>query len=127
VTFRGQVSRDEVMRLLARTRALIVPSLWYEGFPRVIAEALSVGVPVIVSRIGALAEIVDDGRTGLLVEPGSRDDLARALAKLASSDALAVELCRGARRAFDDRFGPVATTTRLVSLYERTASQVAQP
>ncbi|MDO9009373.1 MAG: glycosyltransferase, partial [Thiobacillus sp.] len=72
----GEVVRQE----MSRAAALVVPSICFENFPRTIAEAFACGLPVIASRIGALADIVTDGETGLLFEPGNPRDLADKLA-----------------------------------------------
>jgi glycosyltransferase involved in cell wall biosynthesis len=58
---------------------LIVPSLWYENSPVTIQEAFASGVPVIASRLGALTEKVQDGRTGRLFDAGRSEALARVL------------------------------------------------
>jgi glycosyltransferase involved in cell wall biosynthesis len=60
-------------------RWLVLPSIWYENFPRTLVEAYACGLPVIASRLGALPELVEHGVTGLLFEPGSAEDLARTL------------------------------------------------
>ena len=57
-------------------RFLVFPSQWYEGLPLTIVEAFACGVPVIASRLGAMAEIVEDGKTGLHFTPGDPEDLA---------------------------------------------------
>lgn len=75
VRWLGRQTQDEVQRLLGEARCLIVPSRWYEGFPRVVVEAFARGTPVVASRLGGLAEIVEDGRTGRLFRPGDPDDL----------------------------------------------------
>ncbi len=62
---------------MQEAQSLIVPSLWYEGFPMVIAEAFATGLPVMASNLGSLSSLIEDGRTGLHVEPGNADDLAR--------------------------------------------------
>ena len=72
----GQRSRAEVLALMKQARFLVFPSEWYEGFPLTIAEALACAVPVIASRLGALPEIVEDGRTGFHFTTGGADDLA---------------------------------------------------
>jgi len=68
--FEGMVPNEEVGRVLADTDVVVVPSLWYENSPVVIQEAFAAGVPVIASRLGALAEKVRDGVDGWLCPPG---------------------------------------------------------
>lgn len=70
VEFRGDVQPDEVSSLFTRARALVVPSTWHEGSPRVILESLAAGVPVLASDIGGLPELVHDGVNGYLLPPG---------------------------------------------------------
>jgi glycosyltransferase involved in cell wall biosynthesis len=70
VEFRGTVVADEVRALLRRARAVLAPSVSHEGAGRVVLEAYSAGVPVVVSRAGGLPEAVYDGMTGLVVPPG---------------------------------------------------------
>src|SRR5712692_7087883 len=67
VAFLGHLSRDAVLAEMARALCLVVPSIWYENFPMTLVEACAVGLPAIVSRLGALPEIVEDGITGLHV------------------------------------------------------------
>lgn len=63
---KGFVSNAEVRRLIAESRALILPTQWYEGFPMSIVEAYSVGTPVLGSDIGNVGSIIQDGITGFL-------------------------------------------------------------
>jgi glycosyltransferase involved in cell wall biosynthesis len=76
----GRVGRAEVQERMRTAAYLVLPSLSYEALPRPLVEAFANGLPVIASRIGRLAEIVEPGRNGLLFEPGSARDLARRLA-----------------------------------------------
>ena len=122
VEFEGQVDRRDALQAIGRARAILVPSRCYEGFPRVVAEAYSVGVPVIASRLGALEEIVEDRRTGLLVDPASVDGLAQALLDLAGSDELSSRLGRGARAAYEQKLAGAPTTQRLIDLYHAAAA-----
>jgi glycosyltransferase involved in cell wall biosynthesis len=62
--------------MMKGARFLVLPSEWYESFPVTLAEAFACGVPVIASRLGAMQEIVADGRTGLHFTAGDADDLA---------------------------------------------------
>lgn len=75
---------------------LVVPSVCYENFPLKVVEAFASGLPVIASRLGAMAELVGDGSTGLLFEPGNADDLAE---KMACAEAHPVDLTRMGRPA----------------------------
>ena len=70
VQFSGAVPSSEVGRLLAHARAVVAPSTCHEGAGKVVLEAYSAGVPVIVSNMGALPEVVQAGQTGLVVDLG---------------------------------------------------------
>ncbi|MEE4561910.1 glycosyltransferase family 4 protein [Paenibacillus polymyxa] len=64
IQFLGKQDGDTVLDCMSRAMYVMVPSIWYEGFPMTIVESYSVGTPVLCSRIGALEEIVEDGVTG---------------------------------------------------------------
>jgi len=71
----GFLNKEKIESFYQKTRIFVLPSVCYEGFPVSIVEAMLHGKPVICSRIGGLPEIVDDGVTGLLVDPGNSSDL----------------------------------------------------
>ena len=76
----GRVGPAEVQARMRGASYLVLPSLCYELQPRPLVEAFANGLPVIASRVGRLAELIEPGRNGLLFEPGSARDLARRLA-----------------------------------------------
>lgn len=76
VSIEGRLSRSETIAAIRGAQFLIFPSEWYECFPLTLIEAFACGVPVIVSRLGAMEEIVQSGRTGLLFRSGDPLDLA---------------------------------------------------
>ncbi len=88
-TFLGWKSPPEVRALMREARALVFPSVWYEGQPLTVLEALAVGTPVIVSDICAGRESVRDGETGLWFRSGDVEDLGRALTALSDDEAAA--------------------------------------
>jgi glycosyltransferase involved in cell wall biosynthesis len=95
VNFLGQLDRGALWPMLAQVDVVVAPSLWYETFCFVVSEAFAVGVPVIVSDLGVLAERVVDGQDGLLVPPGDVDALRAALIRLQQSPALLAHLRAG--------------------------------
>jgi glycosyltransferase involved in cell wall biosynthesis len=97
VRFLGKLSRQEVWQTLAQVDALVTPSLWYETFSLIIHEAFAAVVPVIASRLGALAEAVHPEVDGLLVEAGNVDAWRQTLQRLVDEPALVARLKEGIR------------------------------
>ncbi len=123
IEFLGQRSREEVWTMIARARAVIVPSVWYEVFGRTAAEASAAGVPVLAARIGGLPEVVEDGVSGLLFEPDEQQSMAAGLLRLAGDDELCRRLGAAGRKRYEERFSPQATTEGLVAQYRRAAGR----
>lgn len=88
--------REDVPALLAAADAFALPSR-SEAFPNGAIEAMAAGLPVVASAVGGLVDLIDDGRTGLLVPPGDPESLAQALATLIDSPARAAAIGRAAR------------------------------
>lgn len=122
----GAREPEAVRAAMARAAAVVVPSLWYEGLPMVIAEAFAAGTPVVASRIGALAEIVEDGVTGLHAAAGDAADLARVLARVGAEPEAALRMGRAARAAYEARWTEAATTSALLSIYDEAAASRAE-
>lgn len=127
LTLLGALPPAAMRARMGRAAALVVPSLWYEGLPMVVAEAFAAGTPVIASRIGALAGLVEDGVTGLLVTPGDPVDLARAIERLASRPDEARRMGEAARAAYLRDWTEEATTAALIALYRRALAARAAP
>ena len=82
VEFVGFLKGDALNEFYLKSRIIVVPSKWYEGFPNVILRGFMLGRPVITTNIGAMQSIVETNKNGILVEPGSVEDLSRAIATL---------------------------------------------
>lgn len=93
----GSFTPTDLPLLLADVDAVIVPSLVWETYSTVTREALSLGVPVIASRSGALPEAIRDGDNGILFAPGSATELARILHRLANDRSWLERLRQGIR------------------------------
>ncbi len=96
---RGWVSADKVFEEIAEARVLVLPSIWFEPGPLVIAEARSIGVPVILARTTGPASWISDGEDGLLVDGGASSQLAAALSVL-KDDAVARRMGEAAYRRY---------------------------
>lgn len=81
VSFMGRLEKDQILKIVSKAKYLVVPSVWYEGFPMTIVEAYSVNTPVISSDIGSLKEIVVDGITGFNFKNNNINDLEQVLKK----------------------------------------------
>lgn len=113
----GHRSRAEVLSLMKEARFLIFPSDWYECFPVTIAESFACGVPVIASRLGAMAEIIEDGRTGLTFSPGDADDLCAKVEWAYTHPKELAQMGRRAREEFEAKYTPARNYELLLNIY----------
>jgi glycosyltransferase involved in cell wall biosynthesis len=100
----GRASQAEVKDRMRSAAYLVLPSLSYEALPRPLIEAFANALPVIASRQGALAELVEPGRNGLLFEAGSGRDLARRLTWAEAFPEKMRQMGECARADYDARF-----------------------
>ena len=108
--------RDNVYDYIAHADALLMPSL-HEGLPYTILEAMALRTPILATRVGGLAEVLVDGETALLFEPGEAGAIADAIARLCQNSSLPHSL---AARALDDvrtRFSAEAMADKYVGLF----------
>jgi len=127
VEFLGPLCREDVETLYRSARFLVLPSLWFETFGLVAAEAMSHGVPVIASNMGGLPEVVDDGATGFLFEAGNPEDLANKMRVLWSDPALCRRMGQTAREKVTREYSEDTHYGRLMVVYEtaiRTAKEL---
>jgi glycosyltransferase involved in cell wall biosynthesis len=102
---------------------LILPSEWFEGFPMVVREAFAFGTPAAVSDIGPLPTIVQDGRSGIVFEPGNAQSLLRAVSSVWQTPGLLEKLGLGARAEFETKYTEDANyMTLLMNIYANAIS-----
>jgi glycosyltransferase involved in cell wall biosynthesis len=118
VEWLGSRSSAEVLELLGDAKCLVMPSEWYETFGRTIAEALSRGTPVIASSLGAMAELVTDGTTGFLFEPGNAEALVAAVQKLLADDSRYQKMRGEAYDSYKARFTREKSYEQLMCVYD---------
>ena len=117
---------DEVWKLLRTASYLVLPSLWFEAFPRTIVEAYASGVPVVASRLGSLPELVEDGRTGLLFTPGDAADLADKLRWAEAHPQEMKAMGQRARQVYEARYSPQRNAEMLCAIYRDAMADRAQ-
>jgi glycosyltransferase involved in cell wall biosynthesis len=108
---------DEIMRRMGSALFLVVPSICYENSPRTIVEAFACGLPVITSRLGALADIVADGETGLLFNPGDAADLAAKMVWAEKHPHEMMRMGRAARAEYEAKYTPERNYHMLMEIY----------
>jgi glycosyltransferase involved in cell wall biosynthesis len=114
----GRCGREDVLRLMKAARVLVVPSLWYEGFPMTIVEAYSCGLPVIASDLGSLAAVVPHGETGLVFQPGDPNSLAEAVRQIFADPETEKGMRSKARSAFEESYSAEQGYAGLMSVYQ---------
>jgi glycosyltransferase involved in cell wall biosynthesis len=127
VEWLGIRSRGDILRAMRAATAVVVPSLWYEGFPLVVVEAFSVGAPVLASAIGSLEEIVQNTVHGLHFGRGDAQDLSEKIRWAKAHPAEMDTMGRNARRECELKYSEDANLSQLLDIYESVLrSQVEQ-
>jgi glycosyltransferase involved in cell wall biosynthesis len=119
----GALAPADVAARMRGAVALVLPSIWYEAFPRTLVEAFACGLPVIASRMGALPELVQHGRTGLIVEPGNADDLARQMQWALDHPEAMREMGRHARAHYEAQWTGEHNVAQLLAIYATAAAE----
>lgn len=117
VVFAGRRSSTEARQAVATARVVVAPSICFENFPNVLAEAFCCGRPVVVSNLGALAEIVRHGTEGLTFEAGNEAALSGALETILRDGDLADRLGANARAAYLASYSPERNYQMLMRVY----------
>lgn len=122
VSLVGGLTRRAIAALLADADVLVAPSVptpggKREGIPVVLMEAMSAGVAVVASRLSGIPELVEDGRTGILVTPGDAAGIAAALVQLQADPELRARLGRAAREKVIGEFDVRRNAARLIATF----------
>jgi glycosyltransferase involved in cell wall biosynthesis len=108
--------RRNVYDYIAHCDVLLMPSL-HEGLPYTLLEAMALGIPVIASRVGGLAEVIQDGATGLLITPGNVSVLADAIRRLIADPSLRARLGDEALRLQRAKYSLEAMASSYLNVY----------
>ncbi len=124
VKFWGVKSGAELETLVKNSRAVIVPSEWFDNSPLVIYESFAYGRPVIGAQMGGITELIDDGETGYLFEAGNVEQLVEQMRRLWEKPQRAIEFGKNARAKAEREFNPTVHYNRIYDWYcELTSHQ----
>lgn len=118
ITKLGQVDSSFISDLMTASAFLVMPSEWYEGFPMVLVEAFAHGLPVITSCLGSMAEIVEDGVTGLHFEPGDSEDLSEKVQWMVDHPRQCQAMGENARQVYLEKYTPEINYQILMQIYK---------
>jgi glycosyltransferase involved in cell wall biosynthesis len=118
VSLLGNISIKTVQEELARANCLLLPS-YQETAPLAIEEAMAVGVPVVTSNSCGMPYMVDQGKTGFLIDPNDTTDIADAVSRILSDKDLAESMSVTARKSARERFMASKVTEQTLAVYKQ--------
>lgn len=119
VQFLGRVVGNSKWNILRNALALVLPSVCYENFPMTVIESLAVGTPVVVSNLGSLPYIVQDGHNGLLFEAASPESLRDKLLWLAAHPEQALKMGQAGRQMVEKKYTAAVHYRQLINIYKQ--------
>jgi glycosyltransferase involved in cell wall biosynthesis len=123
VSYLGRKDKPEVLDLVNNADFIIMPSTCYETFGMVIIEAFACSTPVLVSRLGSLQTIVEDGLTGLHFETGNSDDLAEKVKWMTDNPEKAKQMGLNARNEYLAKYTPEKNYEMLMDIYQQAIEE----
>jgi glycosyltransferase involved in cell wall biosynthesis len=123
VKFTGYLKGECLYDAISRARCIVTPSECYENSPLSVLEAMAYGKPVIGSRIGGIPELIEDGITGFIFEPGNAEDLEEKMESfLGKSKNTILDMGIAARKKVEQQFSAEAHYRQLMALYNKALS-----
>jgi len=117
-------SRSDIPELLSKTDVLVFSSIYPESFGRVILEAQAINVPVVATKVGGVLDIIDDGKTGLLVLPKDVDAMAGAVVRLLKDKNLVERLTKEAKKKLKEKFTLEQMASSTIDVYRELLSSL---
>lgn len=119
IVYLGEQPHNKTIQLMKKAKFVVFPSIWYEGLPIVILEALALGKPVIASNLGGRYELIEHDKSGFLFDLEDAELFKRYVIKLNTNSSLCDSLGRMARQLYEKRFFPRKNLERLLEIYNK--------
>ena len=123
IEYLGRQPIDRVYDLMGQAKALIFPSLWYEGLPRTIIESFAKGTPVIASNLGAMSSLIEHQKTGLHFTPRSVEELNQQINWMLNNPLQWQQIRIAARKEFEAKYTAEASYQQLMDIYNKVLAQ----
>tara|TARA_B100000315_G_scaffold188798_1_gene178547 strand:+ start:1288 stop:2490 length:1203 start_codon:yes stop_codon:yes gene_type:complete len=121
----GWQDRDNILKIVSKSKYLIMTSKWYEGFPLVLLEAMSVGVPLIVPYHAGFPEIVQEGKNGFLFKPNDIQSISLTIEKAISLwDDQYDSQCMNSKENFENNYSSHINFTMLLEIYSNAIKSI---
>lgn len=117
IMLKGFVTNTEVREIIAESKALVLPTQWYEGFPMTIVEAYSVGTPVLGTEIGNVGSLIENGVTGYTFALNSVESLIESVLKLDSIENSSI------KSMFDKKYSQGMNYQKLMEIYQNVVER----
>lgn len=122
ITLLGRTPREKVLQLMSNARFMVLPSIWYEGFPMTIVESFCCGTPVVATDDGGMSEIIIEKENGLKFRMGDSAQLAESIEWAVGHPVEMDEMGVAARKDFEERYGEEKNYEVLMDVYRRAVS-----
>lgn len=127
ITYRGQQPPAAAQTYLTNSRLLVLPSLWFEGLPMVILEALATGTPIAVSQVGALPELTHQGSCGFSFLANDPASLAAAILSAWAAPARLEKMHHACLATYKSKYTPTSNLDQLVAIYNEARAAFTNP
>lgn len=115
----GFIGTEKRFQILKRAMFMVFPSNWYENFPYVLLESLSLGIPVVASRIGGIPEIIREGENGVLFQPGNVEELKEKILSLVGDRERLLSMRTKAREIAEQNYSQEKGYEVLLKIYKK--------
>ena len=109
----------DVEQMLRKMDVFVLPSLYGEGLPMVVLEAMALGLPIVSTKVGGVVEAIEDRRQGLLVEPGDATSMCLSLNEVLDDEALRLKIGKGARQRQIECFSANSMAAGVAAVYDK--------
>jgi glycosyltransferase involved in cell wall biosynthesis len=117
----GSFKHEELLKIYQKATLFIFPS-YYEGFPTVVLEAMSCGLPVLVTDIEAHKTFIEDGKNGIFIKKGSAEDATKKIELILNNSDLRDKLGKNARKTIEEKFTWDKISLKFEKIYNLTIS-----